>query len=78
MAFLGLFIRYVVNSGNEEKNLKNEAFIFFCFSLFLIIIAFVSLLYLYKSKYGTYHLSKTNEIEIENSDKKELLKKLKI
>ena len=74
MAFLGLFIRYVVNTGNEEKDLKNGAFIFFGFSLFLIIIAFVSLLYLYKSKYGAYHLSKTNELEIENNDKKETIK----
>ena len=31
MAALGLFIRYVVNSGNEEKDLRNGALIFFGF-----------------------------------------------
>ena len=74
MAFLGLFIRYVVNTGNEEKDLKNGAFIFFGFSLFLILIAFFSLLYLYKSKYGAYYLSKANELEIETNDKKDTIK----
>lgn len=74
MALVGLFIRYVVNTGNEEKDLKNGAFIFFGFSLFLTIIVFVSLFYIYKSKYGKYHLSKTKELEIETNDKKESIK----
>ena len=34
------------------------------------------MLYLYKSKYGAYYLSKTNEIEIEYSDKKEAIKEI--
>ena len=34
MAFLGLFIRYVANTGNEEKDLKKGAFIFFVFLYF--------------------------------------------
>ena len=62
MAFLGLFIRYVVNTDNEEKDLKNGALIFFGFSLLLSIIALFSLLYIYRSKYGEYHLSKIKEI----------------
>ena len=70
MAFLGLFIRYVVNTGNEEKDLINGALIFFGFSLLLAIITLLSLFYIYKSKYGKYYLSKTNEFKI-NEDIKQ-------
>ena len=63
MAFLGLFIRYVVNTGNEEKDLINGALIFFGFSLLLAIITLLSLFYIYKSKYGKYYLSKINEFK---------------
>ena len=69
MAFLGLFIRYVVNTGNEEKDLINGALIFFGFSLLLAIITLLSLFYIYKSKYGKYYLSKTNEFKINDDIK---------
>ena len=69
MALLGLIVRYVVNTDNEEKDLKNGALIFFGVSLLLTILIFFSLLYLYKSKYGTYHLSKENN---EENNKKEI------
>ena len=69
MAFLGLFIRYVVNTGNEEKDLKNGAFIFFGFSLLLSIITLICLLYIYKSKYGIEHLSKAHNLEENNNNK---------
>jgi len=71
MAFLGLFIRYVINTGNEEKDLKNGAFIFFGFSLLLAIFTLLSLFYIYKSKYGNYHLSKTDNKEKKISNNKD-------
>ena len=69
MALLGLLVRYAVNTDNEKKDLKNGALIFFGVSLLLTILTLFSLLYIYKSQYGKYHLSKEN-IEINN--KKEI------
>ena len=69
MAALGLFIRYVVNSGNEEKDLRNGALIFFGFCLLLTIITLLALFYIYKSKYGKYHLSKSKDIEDNDNNK---------
>ena len=66
MALLGLFIRYVVNTDDEQKDLRNGALIFFGVSLLLSIITLLSLFYIYKSKYGKYHLSK---VEIEDINK---------
>ena len=66
MALLGLFIRYVVNTDDEQKDLRNGALIFFGVSLLLSIITLLSLFYIYKSKYGNYHLSK---VEIEDINK---------
>ena len=77
MAFLGLFIRYVVNTGKEEKDLKNGALIFFGFSLLLAIITLLSLFYIYKSQYGKYYLSKTNEIKNNEDIKKAINQKEK-
>ena len=68
MALLGLFIRYVVNTNDEEKDLRNGAFIFFSVSLLLSILTLLSLLYIYKSKYGKYHLSKENSEENNNNN----------
>ena len=69
MALLGLLVRYAVNTDNEKKDLKNGALIFFGVSLLLTILTLFSLLYIYKSQYGKYHLSKENT-EINN--KKEI------
>ena len=66
MALLGLFIRYVVNTDDEQKDLRNGALIFFGVSLLLSIITLLSLFYVYKSKYGKYHLSK---VDIEDINK---------
>ena len=66
MALLGLFIRYVVNTDDEQKDLRNGALIFFGVSLLLSIITLLSLFYIYKSKYGKYHLSK---VDIEDINK---------
>ena len=68
MALLGLFIRYVVNTNDEKKDLKNGALIFFSVSLLLSILTLLSLLYIYKSKYGKYHLSKENNEENNNNN----------
>ena len=68
MALLGLFIRYVVNTDNEEKDLKNGALIFFGVSLLLAILTLLSLFYIYKSKYGKYHLSKENNEDNNNNN----------
>ena len=61
MALLGLLIRYVVNTGDEGKDLKNGALIFFGVCLLLSLITFLFLLYIYHSKYGKYYLSKKEE-----------------
>ena len=76
MALLGLFIRYVVNTDDEQKDLRNGALIFFGVSLLLSIITLLSLFYIYKSKYGKYHLSKVDVEDINkemnnNKDNKE-------
>ena len=68
MALLGLFIRYVVNTNDEEKDLRNGALIFFGVCLLLSIITLLSLFYIYKSKYGDYHLSKANIEDNNNSN----------
>ena len=70
MALLGLIIRFAVNTDNEEKDLRNGALIFFGVCLLLSIITFISLIYIYKSKYGKYHISK-GENEENKEEKKE-------
>ena len=71
MALLGLLIRYAVNTDNEEKDLRNGALIFFAVCLLLTIITFISLLYIYKSKYGKYYISKGNNENIKEEKKEE-------
>ena len=76
MAALGLFIRYVINTDNEEKDLKNGALTFFGFSLLLTILTLLSLFFIYRSKYGKYHLSKSKDfIEEVNKIDKKVIKK---
>ena len=74
MALLGLFIRYVVNSGNKKKDLENGALIFFGISLLLSIITIFSLFYIYKSKYGKNYLLNNNN-EINNKEKNNNMEK---
>ena len=68
MAVLGLFIRYVINTDNEKKDLRNGALIFFGICLLLSLITIFALFYIYKSKYGKYHLLKENN-EDNNKEK---------
>ena len=74
MALLGLFIRYVVNSGNKKIDLENGALIFFGISLLLSIITIFSLFYIYKSKYGKNYLLNNNN-EINNKEKNNNMEK---
>jgi len=76
MALLGLLIRYTVNSGDNEKDLRNGALIFFGFSLLLSLIALVSLFYIYKSKYGQAHLNDDkDDKDIKSTDENKLKEK---
>ena len=68
MAVLGLFIRYVINTDNEKKDLRNGALVFFGICLLLSLITIFALFYIYKSKYGKYHLLKENN-EDNNKEK---------
>ena len=68
MALLGLLIRYLVNSGDDGKDLRNGALIFFGFSLLLSLIALLSLFYIYKSQYGQAHLSDNKDIKNDNNN----------
>ena len=70
MALLGLLIRYAINSGDDEKDLRNGALVFFGFSLLLSLIALLSLFYIYKSKYGQAHIL-DNEDKENNENKVE-------
>ena len=70
MALLGLLIRYAINSGDDEKDLRNGALVFFGFSLLLSLIALLSLFYIYKSKYGQAHI-------LDNEDKENNENKVK-
>ena len=70
MALLGLLIRYAINSGDDEKDLRNGALVFFGFSLLLSLIALLSLFYIYKSKYGQVHI-------LDNEDKENNENKVK-
>jgi hypothetical protein len=70
MALLGLLIRYAINSGDDEKDLRNGALVFFGFSLLLSLIALLSLFYIYKSKYGQSHIIDNEDKDKENDEKK--------
>ena len=71
MALLGLLIRYAINSGDDEKDLRNGALVFFGFSLLLSLIALLSLFYIYKSKYGQAHILDNEDKENDENKVKE-------
>ena len=71
MALLGLLIRYAINSGDDEKDLRNGALVFFGFSLLLSLIALLSLFYIYKSKYGQTHILENEDMKNNENNLKE-------